>query len=142
MYNKTAHFQHKALQRDIGRTESSNYAWFFVLGDVVNWFLVLPLCYLLFRRSATTFFSSPAGFANAPVTKSAMLLTTVFSLWAMLTGRAPDLSLRYWKFGIGTFFVRLATYQLYFSSLWAMMCGCLMMYQFRQFERQWGAGKV
>ncbi len=142
MYNKTFHAEHRAIQRDNGDTESSSFTFLFFLGDVVNLFFVLPLIYVLFRKSANTFFSSPPGFVNAPVTKSVIILTIVSSLWAIFMGQAHSLSWQSWRFGLGTFFLRLVTYQLYFSSFWSTLCGCLLLYQFRQFERQWGAGKV
>lgn len=110
--------------------------------EVVNWFVVLPLCYLVYRQSVGFFAQGLPGFTHAPVTKALIFLTSFSTLWAMLSGGPTPVSLHWWRFGLGHLVVKLTTYQLYFHSIWSAACGCVMLYQFRVFERQWGASKV
>ncbi len=106
-----------------------------------NFCVILPLLAITFRRTARMGSFSPPGFSNAPVTKGFVYFTLFFSLFiAFQNSAGGPLALHWWRSG-PKFIYSLATYQLYFTSVWQTICGCTLLYHFRLFERQWGVRK-
>jgi len=112
-----------------------------IAADVVNFMFVLPLMYLVLRRSFRLQPPSPSGFSNAPVTKGLCVYCFTMALYVALSGVDAGLSIDVWKLGIGRMLINLLTFQLYFPSWWQSLCGIFLFYRFRQFERHWGASK-
>jgi hypothetical protein len=106
-----------------------------------NFFVVLPLLAVTYRRTAHVGSFSPPGFSNAPVTKGIVYFTATFSLVSSLNQASGTTLAFHWGKSAPNFIYSLATYQLYFTSVWQTVCGCLLLYHFRLFERQWGIRK-
>ena len=106
-----------------------------------NFFVVLPLLAVTYRRSAHIASFSPPGFSNAPVTKGLVYLTALFSLFFSIQHVSEGSLAFHWGHSAPKFMYSLATYQLYFTSVWQTICGCVLLYHFRLFERQWGIRK-
>ena len=106
-----------------------------------NFFFILPLLVVTYRRAAHLGSFSPPGFANAPITKGIVYLTAVFSIISSFQNGTPEPHALHWWKSSPKFIFSLATYQLYFTSVWQTICGCILIYHFRLFERQWGVRK-
>ena len=82
---------------------------------------------------------SAQGFANAPVSKGVLILTTLASLTASATkSGAPGGSLGALSLSalLGRRELwRVVTYQLAFTNAGELVIGCLLLYTLRQFER-------
>mmetsp|Transcript_36412 Transcript_36412/g.113465 ORF Transcript_36412/g.113465 Transcript_36412/m.113465 type:complete len:448 (-) Transcript_36412:44-1387(-) len=112
-----------------------------IAADVINFMFVLPLLYLVFRRSLRLQPPSPSGFSNAPVTKGLVGYCAMSMIYVALSGADTGLSIDVWKLGIGRMLINLMSFVLYFPSWWQSLCGIFLFYRFRQFERHWGASK-
>ncbi|EKX53987.1 hypothetical protein GUITHDRAFT_132416 [Guillardia theta CCMP2712] len=113
-----------------------------IAADVINFMFVLPLLYLVFRRSLRLQPPSPSGFSNAPVTKGLVGYCAMSMIYVALSGADTGLSIDVWKLGIGRMLINLMSFVLYFPSWWQSLCGIFLFYRFRQFERHWGASKI
>ena len=135
---------HFSEEEDMGNTTILEGFWSLVAA--VNWILVVPLMILLLRQSLLSGQRGhgPPGFSNAPISKACILVIGALSTFASLVnGGGHGLTLAtWWRMGIASLLYELVTYQFYFTNIWFAAVGCLLLYEFRQFERMWGPSKV
>jgi len=108
---------------------------------VLNWFVLVPIMLVLLYKTLRLRPATPPGLGNAPVTRGVIALTTCTSVLAIMGGANTTLSLHWWGIGAATLAWRILTFQLHFANWWHLAVGVALLYQFRQFERQWGARK-
>ncbi|KAF8043673.1 hypothetical protein BT93_A1862 [Corymbia citriodora subsp. variegata] len=83
----------------------------------------------------------PSGFNNAPVTRSFIVASAIFTVFSGIQGRADKLGLSYQDVYQKVNFLKIVESAFAFSSTPELMFGLYMLYYFRVFERQIGSNK-
>ncbi|XP_048127107.1 rhomboid-like protein 20 isoform X2 [Rhodamnia argentea] len=83
----------------------------------------------------------PSGFNNAPVTRSFVVASAIFTVFSGIQGRSHKLGLSYQDVYQKVNFWKIVESAFAFSSTPELMFGLYMLYYFRVFERQIGSNK-
>ncbi|XP_022980682.1 rhomboid-like protein 20 [Cucurbita maxima] len=83
----------------------------------------------------------PSGFTNAPVTRSFVIASALFTIFFGIQGRSIKLGLSYQDVIVKLRIWKLVTSVFAFSSTPELMFGLFLLYYFRVFERQIGSNK-